>query len=205
MAMRTFPGTLSIVSHRTYLLFPYLNISEMKILKKILFVIAGLIVLALVVALFVSKEYSVRREITINKPSQEVFDYVKFIKNQEHYNKWVMMDPAMKKDYKGTDGTVGFVYAWDSKKDDVGKGEEEIKLLEEGKKVNLEVRFIRPFEGLAVTEMTTEAVSSTQTKVSWGMSGQSAYPMNLMNTVMDGMLGADLEESLQTLKGILEK
>jgi uncharacterized protein YndB with AHSA1/START domain len=177
----------------------------MKILKKILFVIAGIIVLALVVALFVNKEYSVKREITINKPSQEVFDYVKFVKNQEHYNKWVMMDPGMKKDYKGADGTVGFVYAWDSKKDDVGKGEEEIKLLEEGKKVNLEVRFIRPFEGLAVTEMTTEAVSPTQTKVSWGMSGQSAYPMNLMNTVIDGMLGADLEESLKTLKGILEK
>lgn len=177
----------------------------MKILKKILFVIAGLIVLALVVALFVSKEYSVKREITINKSSHEVYEYVRFVKNQEHYNKWVMMDPAMKKDYKGTDGTVGFVYAWDSQKDDVGKGEEEIKVLEEDKKINLEVRFIKPFEGIAVTEMTTEAVSPTQTKVSWGMSGESAYPMNLMNTVMDSMLGADLEESLQTLKGILEK
>ncbi|HWV29735.1 MAG TPA: SRPBCC family protein [Dyadobacter sp.] len=177
----------------------------MKIIKKILFVIAGIIVLALVAALFVSKEYSVKREITINKPSQEVFDYVKFIKNQEHYNKWVMMDPNMKKDYHGTDGTVGFVYAWDSQKDDVGKGEEEIKLLDEGKKINLEVRFIRPFEGLATTEMTTETISPTQTKVSWGMSGRSAYPMNLMNTLMDGMLGADLEQSLQTLKGILEK
>jgi uncharacterized protein YndB with AHSA1/START domain len=177
----------------------------MKIIKRILFVIAGIIVLALVAALFVSKEYSVKREITINKPSQEVFDYVKFIKNQEHYNKWVMMDPNMKKDYKGTDGTVGFVYAWDSQKDDVGKGEEEIKVIEEGKKIDLEVRFIKPFEGLAVTEMTTEAISATQTKVSWGMSGRSAYPMNLTNTIMDGMLGADLEESLQTLKGILEK
>ncbi|MGG7664862.1 SRPBCC family protein [Dyadobacter sp. BHUBP1] len=177
----------------------------MKIIKKILFVVAGIIVLALVAALFVSNEYSVKREITINKPSQEVFDYVKFIKNQEHYNKWVMMDPNMKKDYRGTDGTVGFVYAWDSQKDDVGKGEEEIKLLDEGKKINLEVRFIRPFEGLATTEMTTEAISPTQTKVSWGMSGRSAYPMNLMNTVMDSMLGADLEQSLQTLKGILEK
>ncbi|PSL22886.1 SRPBCC family protein [Dyadobacter jiangsuensis] len=177
----------------------------MKIIKKILFVIAGIIVLALVAALFVSKEYSVKREITINKPSQEVYDYVKFIKNQEHYNKWVMMDPNMKKGYQGTDGTVGFVYAWDSQKDDVGKGEEEIKVLEEGKKINLEVRFIRPFEGLATTEMTTEAISPTQTKVSWGMSGRSAYPMNLTNTIMDGMLGADLEQSLQTLKGILEK
>lgn len=177
----------------------------MKIIKKILFVIVGIIVLALVVALFVSKEYNVKREITIDKPSQEVFDYVKLVKNQQYYNKWVMMDPNMKKDYKGTDGTVGFVYAWDSQNDNVGKGEEEIKLLEEGKQVNLQVRFIRPFEGLAVTEMTTEAVSPTQTKVSWGMSGRSTYPMNITNAFIDGMLGPDLEESLQTLKGVLEK
>lgn len=177
----------------------------MKIVKKILFVIVGIIVLALVVALFVSREYSVKREITINKPSPEVFDYVKFVRNQEHYSKWVMMDPNMKKDYKGTDGTVGFVYAWDSPMDGVGKGEEEIKSIEEGKKINLEVRFIKPFEGLAVTEMTTEAISPTQTKVSWGMTGESAYPMNLTNTFIDGILGPDLEQSLQTLKGILEK
>ncbi|SDD59172.1 Polyketide cyclase / dehydrase and lipid transport [Dyadobacter soli] len=177
----------------------------MKIIKKILYVIVGIIVLVLVAAVFVSKEYNVRREITINKPSQEVFDYVKFVKNQQYYNKWVMADPNMKKDYTGTDGTVGFVYAWDSQDDNVGKGEEKIKLLDEGKQVNLEVRFIRPFEGLAETEMTTEALSPSQTKVSWGMSGQSKYPMNITNAFIDGMLGPDLEESLQTLKGVLEK
>jgi len=177
----------------------------MKIIKKILFVIVGIVVLALVVALFVNKEYSVKREITINKPSHEVFGYVKLVKNQEHYNKWVMMDPNMKKEFKGTDGTVGFVYTWDSQNDNVGKGEEEIKVLDENKKIDLEVRFIRPFEGVAVTEMTTEAISPTQTKVSWGMSGRSAYPHNFMNLFMDGMLGGDLEESLHTLKGILEK
>ncbi|MCF0070143.1 SRPBCC family protein [Dyadobacter sp. CY261] len=177
----------------------------MKIVKKILFVIAGIIVLALIVALFVSKEYTVKREITINKPSQQVFEYVRLIKNQAHYNKWVMMDPNMKKDYKGTDGTIGFVYAWDSKDDGVGKGEEEIKQIEDGKKVDLEIRFIKPFEGLAHTEMTTEAVSPTQTKVAWGMTGESKYPMNFMNIFIDGILGKDLDESLNNLKGVLEK
>lgn len=177
----------------------------MKIIKKILFAIAGIIVLALVVALFVSKEYTVRREITISKPSHEVFDYVRFVKNQEHYSKWVMMDPKMKKETRGTDGTVGFVYAWDSQMDGVGKGEQEIRQIEDGKKLILDVRFIKPFEGLAVTEMTTEAIAPAQTKVAWGMSGKSAYPMNLMNAFIDGMLGPDLDESLATLKGILEK
>lgn len=46
------------------------------------------------------------RETVIDKPRQEVFNYVKFIRNQDAYNKWVMTDPAMKKDSKGKYGTV---------------------------------------------------------------------------------------------------
>lgn len=177
----------------------------MEIIKGILLVIVGLIVLALVAALFVSKEYSIKREITVNKPSQEVYDYVKFVRNQEHYSKWVMMDPGAKKESKGTDGAVGFVYAWDSQMKEVGKGEEEIVGLDNGRKVKLEIRFIKPFESTAFTEMNTDALSANQTKVTWEMSGTSKYPMNLMNMFMDGMLGGDLEKSLQTLKGVLEK
>jgi len=44
---------------------------RMKILKNILIAITGLIVLQLVVALFVKKEYAVVREITIGKPKQQ--------------------------------------------------------------------------------------------------------------------------------------
>lgn len=177
----------------------------MEIMKGILLVIAGLIVLALVAALFISKEYSIKKEVTINRSSQEVYDYVKLVRNQEHYSKWVMMDPGMQKETKGTDGTIGFVYAWDSQMKEVGKGEEEIVELDNGRKVRLEIRFIKPFESTAFTEMTTEAMSANQTKVTWEMSGVSKYPMNLMNLFMSGILGGDLEKSLQTLKGVLEK
>ena len=67
------------------------------------------------------------REITIKKPRHEVFDYIKIPKNQENYNKWVMMDPNLKKDFRGTDGTVGFVFAWHGNKQ-AGEGEQENKI-----------------------------------------------------------------------------
>ncbi len=98
----------------------------MKIVKKILIVVAILMAIPLIIALFVKKEYEVEREVTINKPKEEVFNYVKHLKNQDNYSKWVRMDPNMRKDFKGIDGTVGFVYAWDGNKD-AGKGEQEIK------------------------------------------------------------------------------
>lgn len=176
----------------------------MKILKKVLTVIAIIIAIPLVIALFLRKDYTVEREIIINKPKDQVFDYVKHLKNQDNYSKWVRMDPNMKKDFRGTDGTVGFVYAWDGNKD-AGKGEQEIKSIKEGERMDVEVRFEKPMAGVANAPIVTEAISPNQTKVKWGMNGRCSYPMNFMTLFMDGMMGKDIEASLTTLKGILEK
>jgi hypothetical protein len=179
----------------------------MKTLKKIVIVIAILIAIPLVIALFVKKDYTVEREITINKPKTEVFDYIKYLKNQDHYSKWAKMDPAMIKTYRGTDGTVGFVAAWESKKDDVGTGEQEIKKITEGEKIDFELRFIKPFESTSLAYMSTEAISDNQTKVKWSFNGHMKYPMNFMMLFMDfdKMIGDDLQTGLNNLKIELEK
>lgn len=178
----------------------------MKIIKIILVVIASLLALLLIVALFTKKEYQLEREITINKPEQEVFNYIKYVKNSDHYSKWGMMDPAMQKTYSGTDGSVGFVYAWDSKNKQVGKGEQEIKEIIDGERIEYEVRFIEPMEGKADAYMATEAVTETQTKVTWGVASGMKYPMNIMLLFIDieGLLGNDLQEGLTNLKDVLE-
>jgi len=175
----------------------------MKKTGKILLVILFILALPFLVALFVNNDYAVEREITINKARPVVFKFVKHLKNQDSYNKWVRMDPEMKKDYKGTDGTKGFVYSWDG--EEAGKGEQEIRNLIEGERIDLELRFIKPFESTASAHLITEALSADQTRVKWGMKGRSPYPMNFMNLFMDSMLGKDLETSLSDLKNILEK
>ncbi|HEY1022377.1 MAG TPA: polyketide cyclase, partial [Flavisolibacter sp.] len=96
----------------------------MKILKRILFGIVALVAVLLLIALFVNKDYRVERSVSINKPKEQVFSFVKRAKNQDQFNKWIQADPQVKKTYRGEDGTVGFVYAWESK--EVGKGEQEI-------------------------------------------------------------------------------
>ncbi|WP_207533419.1 SRPBCC family protein [Desertivirga arenae] len=176
----------------------------MKVMKIVLFTLAVIIALPLIAAIFIKKDYSIKREIIINKPTGEVFNYVKLLKNQEYYSKWVMLDPNLKKQYKGTDGEVGFVYSWEGN-DKAGKGEQEIKNIEEGKEVNIEIRFEKPFKGIAYAPITTEAVNDKQTRVTWGMSGKSNYPMNFVNLFNDKMLGGDIEQSLALLKKNLEQ
>lgn len=179
----------------------------MKNLKKIFAVIAIIIAIPLVVALFVKKDYVVEREIIINKPKAEVFEYIKFLKNQDNYSKWNMMDPDMKKTYQGTDGTIGFISAWESKMENVGAGEQEIVNMIDGERIDMKLRFKVPFEAQNDAYMITEDMSNNQTKVKWGFKGAFPYPFNLMGLFMDmeKAVGGDLEVGLQNLKNLLEK
>ena len=130
----------------------------MNILLTILLVIAGIIALLLIIALFTKKGYAIQREVIINAPLQKVFDYVKYLKNWDEFNERAVADPSKRNEFKGTDGTVGFIYAWSGNKK-VGEGEKEIMLITEGKKIETEIRFVKPFALTGYTNMVTELVS----------------------------------------------
>jgi uncharacterized protein YndB with AHSA1/START domain len=173
----------------------------------IISILLAVIALPLIVALFVRKKYALQRSITINRPRAAVYDYVSQIRNQDAYNKWVMADPHSRKTFRGTDGTVGFVYAWDSDVKQVGQGEQEIKNLIADERVELEVRFVKPFEGRADSIITFQSVSPDQTNVTWGFQSGMKYPMNIMLLFInfEKILGKDLEITLQNLKDVQEK
>lgn len=175
----------------------------MTLLLIITLVLVDSIVLALIIALFTRKDYTIIREIYIDVPSQVVYDYVKMLKNQDNFNKWVMVEPEMKKEFKGTDGTVGFVYAWNGKK--AGEGELEIKQLDEGKSVETEIRFIRPFVAVAEVIMTTNELSENETRITWSNKSSMKYPLNLLLPLAEKILAKDMDTSLGMLKNILEK
>lgn len=179
----------------------------MKIIKLLLFFVLGIIVVLLIIAAFMKKEFQVEREITIAKPKQLVFDYLKMVKNQENYSVWNRKDPNAKKAYTGTDGTVGFISAWESDNKDVGVGEQEIKKIVEGERLDMELRFKKPMNTTNNAYFTTTAIDSVHTKVVWGFNGKMPYPFNAMLLFMDfdEMVGKDFSDGLANMKEILEK
>ena len=170
----------------------------------ILLVVAGIIALLLILALFMKREHYVNREIIINAPRQKVFDYLKLLKNQDQFNKHAMTAPDRKREFKGTDGTVGYVYAWSGNKN-AGVGEKEIKNIIEGKRIETEIRFVKPMAATASIIMETESLSDDQTKVCWSNAGTLNYPFNIMIPMMEKHVAKDMGTSLSTLKNILEK
>lgn len=178
----------------------------MNILITILLIVLAIILALLISGLFVKSDYEVNREVIINKPVREVFDYIKLLRNQDNFSKWAGMDPDMKKDYKGIDGEVGFVSSWESNNKDVGKGEQEILKIIDLERIDFEIRFIKPFKSISSAYMITDVVTENHTKVIWGFSGKMSYPMNIMLLFMnmEKMIGKDFETGLNNLKKLLE-
>jgi Polyketide cyclase / dehydrase and lipid transport len=173
----------------------------------ILIIILFIIAIPFIVALFTSNKFKVEKEVTINKPKQQVFDYVKQIKNQDNFAVWMSLDPAMKRQYSGTDGTVGFVSEWDSNHKQVGAGRQTITGIKEGEQVAIKLEFVRPWKNVANVYFKTDAVSANQTNVKWGFYNNVKYPMKVIRLFMnmEKMTGKDFEKGLTRLKEVIEK
>ena len=175
----------------------------MHTLITILLVLAGFIALVLIMGLFMKKEHYVAREIIINASRQKVFDYLRLLKNQDEWNNGARTDSDRKKEFKGTDGTVGYIYAWSGNKN-AGEGEKEIMNIIEGKRIETEIRFVKPMSVKASIIMETESLSDNQTKVQLSNAGTLKYPLNIMIPVFEKTFVKDMDISLATLKKILE-
>lgn len=176
----------------------------MNIILVILLAVTGIVAPLLIIALLMRREHYVRREIIIDAPRQKVFDYIRLLRNQDEFNRHAMTDADRKKEFKGTDGTVGYIYKWSGDKS-AGEGEKEIMNIVEGKKIEAEIRFTKPMTVSARVIMEAEPLSESQTKVCWSNGGKLGYPFNIMIPMMERSVAKEMDASLLNLKGILEK
>lgn len=162
--------------------------------------------IVLIVALFVKKDFEVKRTVEIERNVTDVFDYIRYLENHEQFTVWSQLDPTMTKTYSGPDGHVGGLYKWNSTLEEVGAGEQEIVELKENDRLVFDLRFKKPWESEAIATMQLEETSSTSTKIDWSVRGETPWPWNitLLFMDMDGELGPDLEKGLLNLKNTLE-
>lgn len=181
----------------------------MKFILKLLIVLASLLGLVLVIALFVDGSFQVERKITVAAPDDLTFEYLTHLENQEDFGVWFQYDPDMKISYEGTPGEVGYMIKWESSDERVGKGEQEIVAIEDGKRLDCKLRFIEPEPMESDLYFIVEPVegSYVQSTVTWGMKGEIPYPWNLSTLFMDmdKEVGHDFDEGLKSLKVLIEE
>ncbi|MGE0341302.1 MAG: SRPBCC family protein [Xanthobacteraceae bacterium] len=157
-----------------------------------------------VVGLFLPRRYVVTREVVVKKPAREVFDFMKLLKNQERYSTYAQADPAMKIQYAGTDGTPGATVSWDSKDKNVGKSEQEIKTLEDGRKIEIEIRFERPFQSTDPLLTEIEAIDANTSRIRNTYRSKIRYPYNLLVWWVMAKVRENMQASLDNAKSVLE-
>jgi len=171
----------------------------------LLYILIGLLVLIVILAMIAPKSYHVFRSIEVAKPQSEVFEYIKYLKNQDEWSPWAKKDPNMEKKFTGTDGEVGASNYWNGNKE-VGEGEQVITNIVEGERMEGELRFLKPFKSTSDCYLQVDPGSDGNSKVTWGFSGKNKFPISIMMLFMnmDKSVGKDFEEGLQSLKSKLE-
>ncbi len=177
----------------------------MKALKIILGIVLVL-VLAFVIGMFIfPTTLKVERSIEINAPRSLVFEHVNNFAHVNQWSPWTKLDPNMKSEITGEDGTTSAVYAWESDSDDVGKGDQQFTLITVDT-VLTHINFYKPFESSADAYLVLEELTPTTTKVTWGFVSDVGRPGNVFMGLMNGAeaIGADYQKGLDSLKAQVE-
>ncbi len=176
----------------------------MKILKNLLFIITGLVVIALIAAAIMPKTYTVVVSETINKPKAEVYDYLKMFANQKEYSEWTKPDPNLVPTITGVDGTVGSKSSWISDNSDVGEGSQSISAMSDDQ-IDIDLEFISPMAGKATVKNIFESKDSTSTVLTVEFNSGAPYPMNLPSLLFGKPMIEKMEKKiLLNIKDILE-
>jgi hypothetical protein len=171
-------------------------------------IIIVLIALAIIIlGVYLKNEFLIAREIIIHKPKHQIFDYIKYLKNQNEYSYYNRKDPETIKSYSGTDGEVGFTYSWSSKINSIGTGTQTISKIIEGEEMSCTIQFTKPLPLKSLASIALTEINENETKVTWTFSSVYKFPLNIIIYFVDleKLIGTDIASSLVTLKENLER
>lgn len=171
----------------------------MKILKVLGIIILVLAVIIVVGGMFLPKTYTVSRSTVINTSDTVVYKNIADFNEFYKWNPWAKMEPTAKFKVSGPIAAADHLYEWEGK--ETGTGYMKIKSIAPNKMVDIELKFIKPFESMADTRFDITPEGTGQ-KVTWTMSGDQNLISKWMCVFvsMDSMIGKDFEDGLKNLK-----
>jgi hypothetical protein len=171
-------------------------------IKKLLYLLLGIIALILIVAALLPGSYTVERSVEIAKPPEVVYPLVADYNNWLKWSPWPKMDPEAKQTVTGAPGAAGHSWSWEGEKS--GVGSMTLALVEENRSIQSKLVFKKPMNSEADDYILLEP-TPTGTKVTWRNTGNLPYPVGrFFGLGVEGMLGPQFEEGLAGVKSIAE-
>ena len=168
----------------------------------VVYIIVGIIVLLLVMALLLPGKFHVEKSVIIHKTVPEVMGKVADLNHYAQWNPWQQSDPSAKGTITGSPKTPGHKYAWEGKK--VGVGSLTLRDID-NKHVHFNLEFLKPFKSKASDDWLFEEWGSGETKVTWSNNGEFPFPVaRLLGPSITKGLNKSFEEGLGNLKSMCE-
>jgi hypothetical protein len=174
----------------------------MKILLKILGGLAALLLVLVVVAFLLPREYRIERTTVIKAKPEAVFAQFGDLRAWKNWGAWQERDPGMKITYSEKTTGVGAWSAWESKSE--GNGKMTITTYEPAKSAAYSLEF--PDMGMSSKGSMILQPAEGGVKVVWVDAGDLGMnPMNRwFGLFLDGMIGPDFEKGLANMKRLVE-
>ena len=163
--------------------------------------IVGVMGLALIVLLFLPRNYRIQREIRIEAPPAIVFEQVVDLRKNPAWSPWVAADPGMQISYGPITRGVGASSSWTSS--NAGRGSVRVEVAEAPTRIQNALGFGDLGTGEGV--WTFEPVQEGETQVTWTLTAHAPGLLGGLFAVMaDTMVGPSFEDGLSRLKQVAE-
>lgn len=141
----------------------------------------------------------------INAPREDIFKFVRMLKNQPLWVPWYKRDPHAILKYRGEDGKEGACFYWKGDRK-VGEGTQKIVKMKPFAIMETRLLFVKPIRLNALTYIAIKEIEPGKSKMVWGVRGNLAFPLSIISIFysVNRLLGNDLEKGLIHLKGIME-
>ncbi|MGX1768421.1 SRPBCC family protein [Dietzia sp. NPDC055343] len=147
-----------------------------------------------------SAEFSITRTAILDAPAPAVFAQLEDFRKWRNWSFWEKTDPSMERTFTGAERGVGARYEW-SGNAKAGAGSMEITGASAGRRVLIELRFLKPFKATNPTVITLEPLGPERTEVTWQMTGTRGPVMRALTRLvkMDDVLARQIDEGLEAL------
>ena len=173
--------------------------------KKILLVLAVIILVFVAVVWTRPDEFRVERSITISAQPEAVFPHVNNLHNWKAWSPWAKLDPNAKETFQGPAEGKDAHFAW-AGNHEVGEGSMTVTESRPNESIRFRLDFVKPFRGTNTAEFMFRS-EGEKTLVIWSMFGKSNFIAKAVGLFMncDKMVGGQFEKGLADLKTVTEQ
>ena len=160
----------------------------------------------LVILLFAKKDYTFEKEISINAKSSEVYNFLKFLRNQSKFNHWYISNNDYTNDFTGEDGTTSAVFRWESDNYYLRSGTQTIKKMNYPETIQIDIATDGPYN-ITGAQFFHLNEQNGVTNLTWKINVRFPFPYNIiiLSDDFEKKLNNSIEISFQNLRKELEK